>query len=342
MNRLARRHGLTLIEVLVVLAIIALLAALLIPAVMSAREAARRVQCANNLKQIGLALHQHAEARGTFPPGTTLSQGDLQPSYLVHLLPYLDQPALHAAINFTYRAPEGISGDVQGTVRMAKLAVLLCPSDPDWMSHHVLERISFERATNYAGNAGTEPDGILENGVFTARVIGPRDITDGLSQTAGVAEWIIGAGTDFRYDTGPNIRGDRLGSIWTLDPTTLPRNDPDAFARSCIALDANRATVSYGSKGAPWMNGGVGSSQYDHVLPPNSPSCNYSVESRGYVAEPGTYFLARSAGSRHSGGVHTLFMDSSVRFVKTSIERHIWSALSTRRGREIVDVSSLP
>ena len=249
---------------------------------------------------------------------------------------------LYNAVNFTYRTPDGISGDVQATVRGANLAVLLCPSDPDWLSNSPHEIISFNRATNYAGNVGSEPEDYPETGVFTGRSIGPRDITDGLSQTAGVSEWIIGRGTEFRDDTGPNQRGDLLGSIWGINYESILPDGLDAFARACTMLDIGRASVLVASKGTPWMDSSVGSSRYNHVLPPNSPSCNYISESPGSDVGPGTVFFARSAGSRHGGGIQSLLLDGSVRFVKSSIDRRAWAALGTRAGQEIFDSSAIP
>lgn len=343
MIRAATRKGFTLIELLVVLAVIGLLLGILIPAVQAAREAARRAQCANNLKQLGLALHQHAEVRGTFPPGRATPRGDLAPSYLVFLLPYLEQSALYNAVNFTFQAPDGVpSGDVQATVRMASLGVLLCPSDPDWMSCPPQEQIFFDRATNYAANVGTQPDRDPEDGVFTGQPLGPRDIVDGLSQTTGVAEWIIGRGTESLSQTGPDLRGDRLGSVWSITPNAIPRNDPQAFYRACTILDTNKASLVVAAKGSPWMQSSMGSTRYDQILPPNSPSCNFIYSNGGMVPDPGDVYFATSAGSRHVGGAQVLSMDGGVRFVRETIERRVWAAMGTRTGGEVIDASVTP
>ena len=327
MNRPARRDGFTLIEVLVVVAVIALLAALLIPAVQAAREAARRARCANNLKQIGLALHQHAESRGTFPSGYQPNQNFAALSYLVPLLPYLDQHALYDALNVNFVPPRNVAFiDPNWTVLQTDLSVLLCPSDPDWMSHPE-DVIADNKPTNYAANCGS--DYYSGDGVFIAQPLAPRDITDGLSHTAGVSEWIIGKGTKFNAVNGvANIQGDRLGSTWSL-AAPIAADNWDDFARVCENLDPHDSFVTQPYKGSPWVSGGAGGTQYNHLLPPNKPSCRFRTLS------------ATTAGSRHGNGMHTLLMDGGVRFVKESVQRRLWVALGTRGGGD-ADDATLP
>ena len=210
MDSFARRHGLTLIEMLVVIAVVGLLASLLIPAVQGARESARRAQCLNNLRQIGIALQQHAETHGMYPSGQNMMMGPVRASYLVPLLPYLEQGGLFNAINFDFVPPTGVAfKDPNDTIYEANLSVLLCPSDADWRSLGPWELICYMKPTNYAANAGNA--GSSGDGVFISQALAPRDLTDGLSQTVGVAEWIIGKGSEYTINEGRHLRGDRLG-----------------------------------------------------------------------------------------------------------------------------------
>lgn len=338
MNRNQRHVGFTLIEILVVIAIIALIVAMLVPAVMSAREAARRIQCVNNLKQIGVALHQHAESRGVFPSGYQMSSGELKPSYLVGLLSYLDQKPLYDSLNFTFVPPRNVPfGMPNLTVTRAIVSVLLCPSDSSWLSN-TTDIIILEKPTNYASNCGPS-DQDNPDGVFLAKPIGPRDIPDGLSYTVGVSEWIIGKGTRYSPGVGEDISGDRLGSTWGVRGPFSPA-DLDSFVRECTVLDMTRAFLGNSYKGSPWVNGGLATTQYNHTMPPNTPSCRYQAISGG--GNDPLIIQAATAGSRHGGGANSLSMDGSVRFVKETVNRQVWAALGTRAGREVVQGSVLP
>lgn len=309
-----RRAGFTLIEVLVVILILALLVGLLLPAVHSAREAARRAQCANKMKQIGVAIQLHAEARNTFPAGMGSPPGQ---SYLVQILPYIDQKPLYDSINFE-TDPFGLLHNANTTALRQTPNVFQCPTDT-WRSAQT------EQAVNYPGNAGhSETHG---EGVFIGRPLAAREIRDGLSQTAGVSEWVVGPG----LIAGPDLEStslDRLSIRYKLRPTFSDRpEDVEAFIRICEALDPKhieRNTLLQ-SKGQFWLEGGLGKTQYNHMLGPNRPSC---------VARPN--LEAATVSSFHRGGAHVLTMDGGVHFIKDSVDPQVWSAIGSRSGGEVV------
>jgi prepilin-type N-terminal cleavage/methylation domain-containing protein len=306
------RRGLTLIELLVVMAVIGLLVALLIPAVQASREAALRARCANNLRQIGLAIQHHAEAMGAFPAGIGAMPG---PSYLVQILPYLEQRPLYDALNMS---TDDLLCDENATVLRQTPDSFLCPAD-------VGRTTQSGRAVNYAANAGR--DSVRGEGVFIGRPIRPGDIADGLAQTAGVAEWLVGPGLT-HPDAMPG-RFDRLRFQYRLARVYSDRpEDIDAFIHACEALspsDVDFRTMS-ASKGQFWINGGLGVTQYNHMLRPNRPSCSAPENAK-----------AVSASSTHGGAAHVLTMDGSVRPVKDSVDSRVWSAAGTRSGGETVN-----
>jgi prepilin-type N-terminal cleavage/methylation domain-containing protein len=307
-----RRSGFTLIELLVVIAIIAILIALLLPAVQQAREAARRTQCKNNLKQIGLALHNYHDVHQTFPFG----QEDSAKSYsaISQLLPYFDQAPLYNQINFSlpYNDP------ANAPARMMELPMLRCPSD------FVNPLSASGGAINYMANKGS---GIIwqnpagpntgfpeQNGTmyFQSRVrIG--DITDGTSNTAAFAERVLADGNNGIVSPLADV------FFSPLAPTTA-----DEARSMCRAVDINNLANQFPLfMGAPWLHG---QHTYLHVDTPNSRSCGFFTVLRADMPP----------SSRHVGGVHMLLCDGAVRFVSENIDLMLWRALGTRNGGETV------
>jgi prepilin-type N-terminal cleavage/methylation domain-containing protein/prepilin-type processing-associated H-X9-DG protein len=328
-----RRRGFTLIELLVVIAIIAVLIALLLPAVQAAREAARRSQCVNNLKQLGLAMHNYSDAVGGFPigtmgvrslvaggiylpAGTTTANARRTWAWLV--LPYLEQGAMANAINYSLAT----NHRANTTVNLTTIKVYECPSDPNG---GILEGGTSlpRRMGNYAANWGNSCWGQdMKNNPFKGpypsttngtvafggapfsqdRSFNIASITDGTSNTLLMAEVIIGvnspSGDDHRGDMYNDDYNCSMFMAYTPPNTTFP----------------------------DWMY-----STYCQYPYQQNPPCTPKAP---------TYQFFNAARSKHPGGVNSLMGDGSVRFVKNSINVITWRALSTTRGSEVISADS--
>ena len=335
-RRVFRRQspGFTLIEVLVVIAIIGLLIALLLPAVQAAREAARRMQCANNLKQIGIALHAYHDVIGSLPPGYDFHAPWCEWSASTMLLPRLEQSALFNAINFNVAWPGSPNNPVNATAITASVAVFVCPSDLDRLTNP-------QGHVGYCGNWGarplryaTIPDGPFGGHPFqNAGPLGFRDLTDGLSQTALYSERVKGLGDGSLLDAA--MAPDPLSppsTLFVLPPTPDVASSPAGYAAACRALPTSTAAVGlFGAPGGFWHQILNGNGCYTHVTPPNTPSCAYAFD--GDDHHP---MGALTATSRHPGVVNVLFADGSTRAVKQTIAVPVWWALGTRSGGEVI------
>ena len=329
--RHVRRCGFTLIELLVVIAIIAVLIALLLPAVQQAREAARRSQCKNNLKQIGLALHNYHDVFNKFcdlrgGPNDGAGRGGDECGF-VRLLPYLDQAASYAQIPQNNTVP--VCWDGTFVVWRTQLQVLQCPSSlPTTLQSNVAAKnyhfcVGTTINDNYAG---------ATNGLFQFSqkgYKGMRDCTDGSSNTIAVAE--RGAGVQ--------------GSMSIIGNAAYNVSGFDTNPTICKALQGANMTYNTGTSVSSWGQGSLWPFGHPHwsavttVLPPNSPSC-ISIGDNASNA-----WGIHTPSSYHVGGVHALLADGSVRFISNNIDAGnygagspasfgTWGALGTAAGSE--------
>ncbi len=312
-----RRRGFTLIELLVVIAIIAVLIALLLPAVQQAREAARRTQCKNNLKQMGLALHNYESTFTVFPPSSTSplaygvwfypGTGPSDPNIHLHsfaslILPYIDQGNIYGNINYNVSALDPSNA----TLASKSIPAYLCPSytGPKFSTdtHYTGAPIS---SPNYAirnyvalgsktllglsGQPGTAPEGVL----YPRSKTGFRDITDGTSNTILIAE-----------------TREQGASVW-MDGTSA--------AVAALWFDVTNAppTGNYGGR---------------------TTSINYTPYFLGAQVYTAAFAIDQVWGpsSQHVGGAHHLLSDGSVRFISQNLDLNVYSGLATRSGGEII------
>jgi prepilin-type N-terminal cleavage/methylation domain-containing protein/prepilin-type processing-associated H-X9-DG protein len=313
-----RRTGFTLIELLVVIAIIAVLIALLLPAVQAAREAARRSQCVNNLKQIGLGVHNYESTNSSLPPGVKFQ---VWGTWAIFLLPYIEQAPLYNAWNsmgdYTAATPTQLrySGAFNTTVTTTRINVYGCPSDSPSTP------LSGIQSYNYAANYGN-----------TA-------ITTAANTTTAPAQTYNG----FNYGGAP-FSDIYLGAVRIGDIRDGTSNT--AFFSEVVEGQDKPGLGTYDLRGfIHWWEAAV----FEGSLLPNSTQpdlmqsasyCIYPYLDNPPCAASSGNFYVHASRSRHAGGVNTLMGDGSVRFIKNSINLYTWQSLTTSKNGEVIDASS--
>jgi len=333
------RSGYTLIELLVVLGIIGLLTALLLPAVQAARETARRAQCQNNLRQVGIALQQHVSVFLSYPtpwdlptytgPATApKSLTRRQHSMFTKLLPWLDQQQLYSSVNFNVEnrdfflfssssVSDGLPSNI--TAFSQGLSVLICPSDPG------SGQGAWTGGDNYRVNLGTDRWFYSTDGPFMDyfQPSSPALILDGLSTTVGLCEKLRGSVDR----TTLNLRTDMVvGGLGYPFTAAESRN-------ACYVLQAPTGGF-HPTTGLTWAVGTLSQTCYNHVLKPNDSIFDCVLP----LSDPVSGLFA--ARSNHHG-VHAAFCDGSVRFIGNGVAAGVWAALGSRNGNEVISSDDL-
>jgi prepilin-type N-terminal cleavage/methylation domain-containing protein/prepilin-type processing-associated H-X9-DG protein len=375
-TRARARRGFTLIELLVVIAIIAVLIALLLPAVQAAREAGRRINCVNNLKQMGLALQNYHSAIGCFPSGQVFGcqgipcTGGFPWSPHSQMLSYLEQQPLFNSINFSLSPAAQITvyaGAANSTALNVQLNTFICPSDglsPAYsglVTYGGVTRAGvYDFDVNYAGSIGTtianfnygagqspsgQTTGIFGFDNYTSKnvpVYNMTSVTDGTSNTVAFAETLVGGSTSNNRTDPRRMDFGLVTALTALEGTT------DAAANSkqlipalsaCASASVNPTTFStFAFPG--WEIGLPSWTLFNTLAPPSNKQ--YAWGACMAEAFPSFYAVGGivNAQSNHPGGANFGFVDGSVRFIKSSISLPTYWALGTRANGEVTSADS--
>jgi type II secretory pathway pseudopilin PulG len=327
---------LTLIELAATFAILTVLACLVLPALQSAREAARRVACVNNVKQIALAIQNYSALHGVFPPIVSqiggpppTRRGGLRSAHsfspLARMLSELEQAPLFHSVNLSV-APHDVIGLESNLTAMAtSLSVAICPSDGA-PSVGGYGRNNYRFNVGYTHRMSPSPtDPLSWSGPFTVHLVhAPAAFTDGLSNTIGVSERCQGDWTKGLFK--------RWGDYALSSPPARPTS-PAAAVAWCESIPWDAPVES--RAGESWFLSGFHFTSYNHCLPPNPAIRDCALElGKTEVWERAHHAGVFSAASRHPGGVVCATMDGGVRFVRSTISPAVWAASASRNGGE--------
>lgn len=314
-----RRVGLSLLELLVAVAIIATLIGLLLPAVQKVRASSARLACQNNLKQIALAANNYHSQHAAFPPG---GYAPAQASAIVHLLPHLEQANAYQAFDFDH--PVMTSPENQAA-RAQEVPLFLCPADPS--SARQTEPVGGQARPlgrgNYHGNLGSHAwwrnNDPKTAGMFhyatKPEPVKIGDVTDGTSQTALFSEVQRG-----------DLQPDDPKNVWFVSYSVWDE-DKDAHDLSPFP-ECDAAGDSYDYRGLQYFRGVIWTSMYTHTAPPNYPG-------RDCMRGKGVDRAHIAARSYHPRGVNVANVDGSVHFVSGQVAPEVWRAVGTRSGQDV-------
>lgn len=321
-----RPSGFTLVELLVVIAIIGILVGLLLPAVQAAREAARRMQCSNNLKQMVLATHNYMDTHRSLPPAVCMATVGGFWSAQARILPFLEQANLQKLIDFRYNYTDLVNAPQHASVTAMKIPTYICPSEINAVPRPTAKLTHFP--INYAINYGTwlvynAPTRQTGDGAFVVNAkLTDAAFVDGLSNTMAFSE--------VKAYQAKIANSNTPGALGAPAPTS---------AAAVTAYGGSFATTGH----TEWVDGKVHESGFTAALPPNakvpytSGGVVYDVDfiSRGEsLTAPTPTYAAVTSRSFHTGIVETALMDGSVQAISDSIDLTVWRAMATRSGGE--------